>query len=399
RPLARAHAPRAAARVLRPAGGVRRRAGRAGAGGPPRRRERARSIRPREHAARAPRARDGEPPRVPPLLGRVCLRAPPPGDEPDVAAAPLLPVRVRLSRPVERAGGDHGPARARHRHPARARVPIGASRGERALMARALLENVGKRYGDVVALEGFSLDVADGELVTVLGPSGCGKSTLLRLIAGLEPMTDGAIRLDERRIDGLPPEDRDVAMVFQSYALYPHMTVRGNVEFPLRMRRVARAERRRRAQEVAELLEIGAMLDRRPSALSGGQRQRVALARALVRHPALFLLDEPLSNLDARLRASVRQYIRDVQRRLSVTTLYVTHDQTEAMTRGHRVVVLDRGRMQQVDTPLAVYERPANAFVAGFLGAPPMNLVPGEVAGGVLAVGDQRVDLRRAWRA
>ncbi|HZR71084.1 MAG TPA: ATP-binding cassette domain-containing protein [Burkholderiales bacterium] len=266
-------------------------------------------------------------------------------------------------------------------------------------MARALLENVGKRYGDVVALEGFSLDVADGELVTVLGPSGCGKSTLLRLIAGLEPMTDGAIRLDERRIDGLPPEDRDVAMVFQSYALYPHMTVRGNVEFPLRMRRVARAERRRRAQEVAELLEIGAMLDRRPSALSGGQRQRVALARALVRHPALFLLDEPLSNLDARLRASVRQYIRDVQRRLSVTTLYVTHDQTEAMTLGHRVVVLDRGRMQQVDTPLAVYERPANAFVAGFLGAPPMNLVPGEVAGGVLAVGDQRVDLRRAWRA
>jgi ABC-type sugar transport system ATPase subunit len=265
-------------------------------------------------------------------------------------------------------------------------------------MARAVLRDVGKRYGDVVALTGFSLDARDGELVSVLGPSGCGKSTLLRLIAGLEAMTEGTIHLDDRRIDGLPPDARNVAMVFQSYALYPHMSVRGNIEFPLRMGGVTRDARRRRAEEVAELLEIGPVLDRRPGALSGGQRQRVALARALVRHPALFLLDEPLSNLDARLRASVRQYIRDVQRRLGVTALYVTHDQTEAMTLGERVVVLDRGRVQQVAPPIEAYERPANAFVAGFLGMPPMNLLEAEIADGVLRVGDQRVDLRAAWR-
>jgi ABC-type sugar transport system ATPase subunit len=260
-------------------------------------------------------------------------------------------------------------------------------------MARASFGGVGKRFGDVVALADFTLEIADGELVAVLGPSGCGKSTLLRLTAGLDALTEGTIALDGRRIDDLAPRARDVAMVFQSYALYPHMTVAGNIEFPLRMRGVGGSERRRRAAEVAGLLEIGELLRRRPAELSGGQRQRVALARALVRRPALFLLDEPLSNLDARLRASVRRYIRDVQRRLRVTALYVTHDQTEAMTLGDRVVVLDRGRIQQADTPLAVYERPANTFVAGFVGTPPMNLLPAEQDGAELRVGDQRIAL------
>ena len=260
-------------------------------------------------------------------------------------------------------------------------------------MAGARLDAVSKRFGDVAAVDDFTLDVADGERVTILGPSGCGKSTVLRLIAGLDDPSSGTIHLDGRRIDDLAPHERDVAMVFQSYALYPHMTVRGNVEFPLRMRGVARAERRQRAEELAAMLEIADVLDRRPGALSGGQRQRVALARALVRHPKLFLLDEPLSNLDARLRGSVRQYIRGVQRRLRVTTLYVTHDQTEAMTLGDRIVILDRGRIQQCGTPLEIYDQPANAFVAGFIGSPPMSLLRGRVAGGVLAIDDQHVRL------
>jgi multiple sugar transport system ATP-binding protein len=265
-------------------------------------------------------------------------------------------------------------------------------------MARAEFDRVGKRFGDTAALDDFNLTVADGELVAVLGPSGCGKSTLLRLAAGLESLTEGAIRLDGRRIDDTPPQQRDVAMVFQSYALYPHMTVRGNIEFPLRMRGMARMERRRRAQEVAALLELDELLERPPAQLSGGQRQRVALARALVRHPALFLLDEPLSNLDARLRLSVRQYIREVQRRLRVTTLYVTHDQTEAMTLGDRIVVMNRGRIQQVDTPVVTYERPANAFVAGFIGSPPMNLLPAKYADGVITIGDQPLSVPIALR-
>jgi ABC-type sugar transport system ATPase subunit len=266
-------------------------------------------------------------------------------------------------------------------------------------MAAVRFDGVGRRFGDAVALADFSLEVADGELVVVVGPSGCGKSTLLRVTAGLDTPTSGTITLDGRRIDALPPDARDVAMVFQSYALYPHLTVRGNVEFPLRMRGVPRAERRRRAEAVAELLEIGALLDRRPAALSGGQRQRVALARALVRQPKLFLLDEPLSNLDPRLRAGVRQYVRVTQRRLAVTTLYVTHDQVEAMTLGDRVVVLDAGRIQQQGPPLACWERPANTFVAGFLGTPPMNLVPAELADGTLAIAEQRVALPAAVRA
>ncbi len=263
-------------------------------------------------------------------------------------------------------------------------------------MAGARFVGVTKRYGDAAALDDFSLEIDDGELVVVVGPSGCGKSTLLRLIAGLDELSAGEIHIGDRRVDVLSPQHRDVAMVFQSYALYPHMTVRGNVEFPLRMHRAAKAERTRRVEEVAGLLEIESLLDRKPAALSGGQRQRVALARALVREPSLFLLDEPLSNLDARLRTSVRQHIRDLQRRLGVTTLYVTHDQTEAMTLGHRVVVLDAGRTQMIAPPLEAYGRPANTFVAGFLGAPSMNLVPATIEGGALVVGSIRVALPEA---
>ncbi|MEO8601705.1 MAG: ATP-binding cassette domain-containing protein [bacterium] len=260
-------------------------------------------------------------------------------------------------------------------------------------MAAAEFDQVCKRYGDVVGLEGFSLRIADGELVAVLGPSGCGKSTLLRLTAGLEQPTSGTIRIGERRIDALPPHQRDVAMVFQNYALYPHMTVRENIAFPLRMRGVRGAEQQARTTHIAEALDLGAVLERRPGALSGGQRQRVALARALVREPALFLMDEPLSNLDARLRLDVRQYIRALQRRLRVTTLYVTHDQSEAMTLGDRVVVMRAGRVQQVDTPAAVYEHPASAFVAGFIGTPPMNLLHALHTAGTLTIGAQRLAL------
>ena len=265
-------------------------------------------------------------------------------------------------------------------------------------MARAILDGVSRTIGGVPILRDVTLDVADGELVTVLGPSGCGKSTLLRLVAGLDELSAGTIRLGERRIDDVPAHERDVAMVFQSYALYPHLTVRGNVEFPLRMRRMPRAERLRRVEQVAALVELDGLLERRPAALSGGQRQRVALARALVREPALFLLDEPLSNLDARLRADVRRSIRALQRRLGVTTLHVTHDQTEAMTLGDRVVVLERGRVQQVGTPLEVYERPANAFVAGFVGSPPMNLFDGDWDGASLHVAGASVAVAESHR-
>lgn len=263
-------------------------------------------------------------------------------------------------------------------------------------MAQAQFDRVGKHFDHVEALADFSLVANDGELITVLGPSGCGKTTLLRVTAGLETLTQGSIHLGTRRIDDLPPQQRDVAMVFQSYALYPHMTVRANIEFPLRMRRTSTVERRRQAEEVAGLLQLGALLERRPAQLSGGERQRVALARALVRRPALFLLDEPLSNLDARLRLSVRQYIHEVQRRLAVTTLYVTHDQTEAMTLGDRIVVMNQGRMQQADTPTVLYERPATTFVAGFIGSPPMNLLAAEYGAGVLRIGDQRLPIPAA---
>ncbi len=262
-------------------------------------------------------------------------------------------------------------------------------------MARVVLEHVDKTYpGGTRALVDCSLDVADGELVVLVGPSGCGKSTILRLVAGLEETTAGTIRIGDRVVNPLGPEARNVAMVFQDYALYPHMTARANLEFPLRMRRMERDARATRVAAVAETLGLTPLLDRLPKALSGGQRQRVAMGRALVREPDAFLMDEPLSNLDATLRTQVRAEIKALQRHTRTTTLYVTHDQVEAMTLGDRVAVLNRGIVQQVAQPRELYERPANAFVAGFMGNPPMNLFPTRLAGDggrlVARIGDQR---------
>jgi len=265
-------------------------------------------------------------------------------------------------------------------------------------MARVVLDQLAKTYPNgAVGLAGVSLDVADAEIVVLVGPSGCGKSTLLRLVAGLEDPTAGTIRIAERVVNGDPPQVRNVAMVFQDYALYPHLTVRGNLEFPLRMRGIERTAMAERVQATADLLDLGTLLDRLPRQLSGGQRQRVAMGRALVREPSVFLLDEPLSNLDAKLRVQVRGEIEELQRRTRTTMLYVTHDQVEAMTLGHRLAVLDQGRLRQVGTPREVYERPTDTFVAGFLGSPPMNLFSGTVAadgrGGTLQIGDQRIAL------
>ena len=245
-------------------------------------------------------------------------------------------------------------------------------------MASLTLDKLRKVYANGhVAVEGASFQVADGELLVLVGPSGCGKSTLLRMVAGLEAISDGTLRIGERVVNDVAPKDRDIAMVFQSYALYPHMTVAGNLGFALKMRGLARAQVDSRVAEAARMLGLEDLLDRRPAQLSGGQRQRVALGRALVRQPQAFLLDEPLSNLDAKLRASTRVEIARLHRRLGATMLYVTHDQVEAMTLGQRIVVLDRGRIQQVDTPMALYERPANLFVATFLGSPAMNVLSG----------------------
>ncbi|MEW6038133.1 MAG: ABC transporter ATP-binding protein [Pseudomonadota bacterium] len=244
-------------------------------------------------------------------------------------------------------------------------------------MGSIAFESLSKTYpGGFPALSDLSLEIADGELLVVVGPSGCGKSTLLRLIAGLDCPTAGSIRIGGTDVSALSPAERNVAMVFQDYALYPNMTVRGNLEFPLKMRRMGRAERRRRIEQVAGMLELAPVLDRSPAQLSGGQRQRVAMGRALVREPAVFLLDEPLANLDARLRAQVRAEIAELQRRTGTTMIYVTHDQVEAMTLGRRIAVLDRGRLQQAASPRDLYAHPANTFVAGFIGNPPMNLLP-----------------------
>ena len=244
-------------------------------------------------------------------------------------------------------------------------------------MSQVELIDVSKRFDDgTTAVEGFSLAVEAGELVVLVGPSGCGKSTLLRLIAGLEETSGGRIRIGGREMEGVPPQQRELAMVFQNYALYPHMTVRGNLEFPLKMMRLSKGERAARVAETAELLGLGELLDRRPKELSGGQRQRVAMGRAVVRRPRLLLMDEPLSNLDAKLRVRLRAEIAALQKRLGTTLLYVTHDQAEAMTLGDRVVVVRDGRIQQQGAPLEVYHRPANRFVAGFLGSPGMNLFP-----------------------
>lgn len=247
-------------------------------------------------------------------------------------------------------------------------------------MARVELERVRKTYaGGQVAVADASFAVADAELVVLVGPSGCGKSTLLRMIAGLEAPTSGTVRIGERVVNHIAPKDRDIAMVFQSYALYPHMTVAENLGFSLKLRGHSREDTARRVRESADVLGLTELLERWPRELSGGQRQRVALGRALVRDPAVFLLDEPLSNLDAKLRAGVRTEIARLHRRLGATMIYVTHDQIEAMTLGQRIVVLDRGEIQQIDTPMRVYERPANLFVAGFIGSPAMNFLNGRL--------------------
>ncbi len=249
-------------------------------------------------------------------------------------------------------------------------------------MAGVVLSDVSKTFGTTVVLEDLSLDVADGEFMVLVGPSGCGKSTALRIIAGLEEPTSGTIAIGGRVVNDLPPRDRDVAMVFQSYALYPHMTVRENLAFGPRLRGLSRPETERLVTEAASVLGLGELLDRRPRALSGGQGQRVALGRALVRKPMVFLFDEPLSNLDARLRVSMRAEILRLQRSLGTTAIYVTHDQVEAMTMGSRIAVLRNGRLQQVGAPLELYERPANVFVAGFVGSPPMSFLRAALADG-----------------
>jgi multiple sugar transport system ATP-binding protein len=247
-------------------------------------------------------------------------------------------------------------------------------------LSRVALEGITKRFDDSVALLDLTLEAHDEELLVLLGPSGCGKSTALRIIAGLETPTEGTVRIGDEVVNDREPRDRDVAMVFQSYALYPHMTVARNIEFPLRARRVPSEERKHLIADTARVLGLEDLLGRKPAQLSGGQRQRVALARAIVRRPAAFLMDEPLSNLDAKLRVQTRAELVDLQRRFRATVVYVTHDQVEAMTMGHRIAVLDHGVLQQVDEPQAVYARPANLFVARFIGNPPMNTIDGRLA-------------------
>src|SRR5215510_6346513 len=232
--------------------------------------------------------------------------------------------------------------------------------------------------------------------MVLVGPSGCGKSTTLRMLAGLEPVDDGGIFIDDRDVTGVPPKDRDIAMVFQNYALYPHMTVAENMGFALKMAKMKSAERRERVQKAAEMLGLSEYLDRRPRALSGGQRQRVAMGRAIVRDPAVFCMDEPLSNLDAKMRVQTRADIARLQSELGTTTVYVTHDQVEAMTMGHRVAVMHDGELQQVDSPLTLYDKPANVFVAGFIGSPRMNLIEAKVSDGHALVGGVRIPIPRA---
>lgn len=246
-------------------------------------------------------------------------------------------------------------------------------------MGRVVLEGVTKRFGDTVAVDDLDLVVDDEEFLVLLGPSGCGKSTALRMIAGLEDPSAGTISIADRVVNEVEPKDRDIAMVFQSYALYPHMTVRANIEFPLRSRHVPTANRPQLVDDAARILGLRDLMDRKPAQLSGGQRQRVALARAIVRQPSVFLMDEPLSNLDAKLRVATRAELVELHRRLRATIVYVTHDQVEAMTMADRIAILDAGRLQQLAPPQEVYDRPANVFVARFIGNPPMNILRGAV--------------------
>lgn len=246
-------------------------------------------------------------------------------------------------------------------------------------MAVVTIEHVYKRFGDVVAVDDFSLETTDGEFVVLVGPSGCGKSTMLRMIAGLETISEGTMKFDGKEVNRLPSRDRDVAMVFQNYALYPHMDVYSNMAFSLKLREYEKADIKSRVDQAAKILGIDHLLDRKPKELSGGQRQRVALGRAIVREPQVFLMDEPLSNLDAKLRVGMRAEIAKLHRRLGVTSFYVTHDQVEALTMGHRIVVMKDGRIQQISTPVDLYDRPVNKFVAEFIGSPAMNFLQGTV--------------------
>lgn len=250
-------------------------------------------------------------------------------------------------------------------------------------VATVELVNLAKSFGEFIALEDLNLSIADGEFLVLLGPSGCGKSTTMRMVAGLEEPTAGNILIGGRRVNDIPARDRDLAMVFQNYALYPHMTVGENIGYPLKIQKVAREDRTRRVRDAAAKVEMEHLLTRRPSELSGGQRQRVALARAIVRTPQLFLMDEPLSNLDAKLRTIMRAELKHLQRELATTTIYVTHDQVEAMTLADRIVILNDARIQQIGAPAEIYARPANMFVAGFIGSPPMNLLQGKVRNGL----------------
>jgi multiple sugar transport system ATP-binding protein len=266
-------------------------------------------------------------------------------------------------------------------------------------VAEIVLDRVSKAFsggGETLAVDGVSLEIESGEFLVLVGPSGCGKSTLLRMIAGLEDVTDGAILIDARDVTELPPRARDIAMVFQTYALYPHMTVRENLGYGLKVRKIPKPEIKRRVDHVADMLGLEKMLDRRPAALSGGQRQRVAMGRAIVREPKAFLMDEPLSNLDAKLRVSMRAQLAALHSRLGTTTVYVTHDQVEAMTLGHRVAVMREGKILQVDTPQALYAEPTNLFVAAFIGSPAMNLVEAEVSDDSVAFGGFRIPTRTA---
>ena len=252
-------------------------------------------------------------------------------------------------------------------------------------MAEIQLKNLTKRWGSFVGVEGFNLTIADEEFLVLLGPSGCGKTTTMRMIAGLEEVTEGEIIIDGKTVNELEPKDRDVAMVFQSYALYPNMNVYENIRFPLKVRKVDRELHDEKVMRASAMVELDDFLHRKPSELSGGQRQRVALARAIVREPTVFLMDEPLSNLDAKLRVSTRAQIKNLQHELRVTTIYVTHDQIEAMTLADRVVVMNAGVIQQIGTPKEIYNKPANSFVASFIGTPAMNLMHGSISNGIFS--------------
>lgn len=270
-------------------------------------------------------------------------------------------------------------------------------------MAKIQLEHITKKFGELTAVDDVSLEVSDGEFVALLGPSGCGKTTTLRLIAGLEVPNAGRIFIGDREVTGLPPRERDIAMVFQDYALYPHMTLLDNIGYPLKVRGVAKSDMVARVSDVATELQIGDLLERRPGQVSGGQQQRASVARALVHQAQVFLFDEPLSNLDAKLRLEARAFLKHLQQEVGVTAVYVTHDQAEAMALADRIAVMNHGRVMQLGHPLDVYRRPANTFVAAFIGSPPMNLLPCEVdiqAGKILFEGDRALDIsgyRERW--